>query len=120
MLVFVFNVFGDRFTGWSQAGVALLSAGIILRLAAGINLLRRRRALQLPDDVGPVELAVFTVVPAVPSFVFGDRPVMTALGIIAGNLVILSLVYVVVGFGLVPTTSGPAVRPTAISARSSP
>lgn len=107
VLVFLFNVvgaFGDRFTGWSQAGVALLSAGIILGLAAGVNLLRGRRALQLPDDVGPIELAMFTIVPAVPSLLFGERPLVAAAGIVLGNLVVLALVYVIVGYGLVPTT----------------
>ncbi|MEL6984165.1 MAG: hypothetical protein AAFO29_17195, partial [Actinomycetota bacterium] len=94
----------DRFTGWSQAGVAVLSAGIILGLAAGVNLLRGRRALQLPDDVGPIELAVFTIVPAVPSLLFGERPLVTAAGIVVGNLVVLAIVYVIVGYGLVPTT----------------
>lgn len=107
VLVFLFNVvgaFGDRFTGWSQAGVALASSGIILGLAAGVNLLRGRRALQLPDDVGPIELVMFTVVPAVPSLLFGDNPIVAASGIVIGNLVVLALVYVIVGYGLVPTT----------------
>ena len=107
VLVFLFNVtgaFGDRFTGWSQAGVAVLSAGIILGLAVLVNLLRGRRPLQLPDDVGAIELVVFTVVPAVPSLVFAERPLVTAAGVVAGNLVVLAVVYVIVGFGLVPTT----------------
>ncbi len=107
VLVFLFNVFGafgDRFTGWSQAGVAVLSALIILGLAVLVNLLRGRRALQLPDDVGPVELAVFTFVPVVPALLFGDQPAVGVAGIVAFNLVVLAVVYVVVGYGLVPTT----------------
>lgn len=107
VLVFMFNVvgaFGDRFTGWSQAGVALLSAAIILGLAAAVNLLRGRRVLQLPDVVGPIELAIFVMAPAVPSLLFAERPAVAAPGIVAGNLLVLAVVAVVVGFGLVPTT----------------
>ena len=107
VLVFLFNVlgaFGDRFTGWSQAGVAILSALIILGLAALVNLLRGRRAFQLPDDVGPVELAVFTFVPVVPALLFGGEPVLGVVGIVAFNLAVLAVVYLVVGYGLVPTT----------------
>ena len=67
VVVFLFNVvgsLGNRFTGWSQVGVAALSSAIILGLAAGVNVLRGRRALQRPDHVGSVELAVFTLAPA--------------------------------------------------------
>ncbi len=114
VLVFLFNVagaFGDRFTGWSQAGVAVLSAGIILGLAALVNLVRGRRALQLPDEVGPVELAVFAVVPAVPALLFGGQRLAGAAAIVVFNLVVLGLIYVVLGYGLVPTTVW-AVRQT--------
>ncbi len=82
----------------------MLSAGIILGLAVGVNLLRGRRALQLPDEVGPIELMVFTIVPAVPSLLFAGRPIVAAAGVVLGNLVVLALVYLIVGFGLVPTT----------------
>ncbi len=107
LLVFVFNVvgsFSDRFTGWAQAGVAVVSSGIILGAAVAVNVARGRRPLQLPDHVGPVELIVFAVVPAIPPLLFGERPVAAALGIIGGNVGVLLVVYVIVGFGLVPTT----------------
>ena len=107
MLVFLFNVIGaysDRFTGWGQAIVALLSLAIIVGAGIGLNLLRGRRPFQRPDHVGPLELAAFVVAPALPALLFGDRPFVVAPGIIAGNLVVLSLTYVIVGFGLVPTT----------------
>ena len=35
---------------------------------------------------------------------FGERPVVNAAGIIVANLVVLALVYLIVGYGLVPTT----------------
>jgi hypothetical protein len=108
VLVFMFNVLGafsDRFTGWGQALVALLSAGIILAVAAGINVARHRRPFQMPDRVGTVELATFVVAPALPPLLFGTSPITAAAAIIVGNIVVLALVYVVVSFGLVPTTA---------------
>jgi len=107
LLVFLFDVigaFGDRFTGWSQAWAAVASFALIVGAAIAVNLLRRRRPLQLPNEVGPIELTVFLVVPAIPPLIFGDHPLTAALGVIGLNLVILGVVYVVVGFGLVPTT----------------
>ncbi|MEM7274803.1 MAG: hypothetical protein AAF547_17095 [Actinomycetota bacterium] len=107
LFVFLFNTlgsFGDRFTGWGQAGVAVLSAVIILGLAAGVNVLRGRRPLQPPDDVGLVELTMFVIVPVVPTLLFQDDQLLPVLGVVAFNLVVLALVYVVVGFGLAPMT----------------
>ncbi len=105
--IFLFNVIGaysDRFTGWTQAFVAVVSLAIILAAAVGVNLARGRRPLQRPDHVGPLELAVFTVAPAIPALLFGNRPLVAALGLIVANVAVLLVVYVIVGFGLVPTT----------------
>ncbi|MGI9614460.1 MAG: hypothetical protein ACR2QO_16235, partial [Acidimicrobiales bacterium] len=69
LLVFLFNVigaFGDRFTGWSQAGVALISFVIILGAGVLVNLARGRRPFRPPDRVGIPELVVFTIAPAIP------------------------------------------------------
>lgn len=107
LLVFLFNTvgaFGDRFTGWSQAGIAAASTGIIIAAAVGLNVIRRRRPLQLPDRVGPVELAAFVLLPTIPSFLFAGSRLQAALGVITLNLLILAVVYFVVGYGLVPTT----------------
>lgn len=107
LLVFLFNVtgaFGDRFTGWSQAGIALASSAVIIGAGITVNLARRRRPLQLPDQVGPVELATFVAAPAIPPLLFGGQPVQAALAVVGLNLVALVLVYFVVGYGLVPMT----------------
>ncbi|MGI9614864.1 MAG: hypothetical protein ACR2QO_18280, partial [Acidimicrobiales bacterium] len=107
LLVFLFNVFGafgDRFTGWSQAGVALISFVIILGAGVLVNLARGRRPFRPPDRVGIPELVVFTIAPAIPPLLFGTRRFLAAEGIVAANLAVLGLVYLVVGFGLVPTT----------------
>lgn len=107
LLVFLFNIIGafsDRFTGWSQAGVAAISAVIILAVAVVVNLSRGRRPFQVPDSIGPVELTVFTLAPVIPTLLFSGNPLLAAAAIVVGNLLVLGLVYVVVGFGLVPTT----------------
>ncbi len=107
LLVFLFNVIGaysDRFSGWAQAGITVASFAIILGAAVTINAVRGRRPFQLPDQVGTVELIAFVVVPALPPLIFGDRPVVAALGVVAVNTMALAVVYVVVSFGLVPTT----------------
>ncbi len=107
LLVFFFNVagsFGDRFTGWGQAGIAAVSTLIILAAAVLLNVVRNRRPFQLPDRVGPVELGAFVLLPTIPSLLFGGSPLAVAGAVIALNLTILALVYFVVGYGLVPTT----------------
>ncbi len=114
LLVFFFNVagsFGDRFTGWGQAGIAAASTGVILIAAIVLNIVRGRGPLQLPDRVGPIELAAFVLVPTIPSLLFGGSRLSAAAGVAALNLTLLAVVYFVVGYGLVPTTVW-AVRQT--------
>jgi hypothetical protein len=108
LLVFMFNVvgsFSDRFTGWTQAVVAGASSGMILAAAAVVNIIRGRRPFQLPDRIGGPELAVFAIAPAVPPLVFGGSPVWASVGTVAVNVCVLIVVYLVVGYGLVPTTA---------------
>ncbi|MGF1597212.1 MAG: hypothetical protein ACFCVK_09825 [Acidimicrobiales bacterium] len=105
LVVFAFNVvgtFGDRFTGWAQAAVAVSSAAIVVAVGTGVNVARGRRALQVPDNVGLLELITFVAAPAIPALVFGQG-LVTAGGVVVANLVLLAVVYVVVGFGMVPT-----------------
>lgn len=107
LFVFLFNVtgaFGDRFTGWSQAGIAVASSALIAAAAIGLNVLRGRRPLQLPDDVGPIELAIFVILPAIPPLLFSDNRTVATFGVVVQNLVVLAVVYFIVGYGLVPTT----------------
>lgn len=104
LLFDVVGAFGDRFTGWSQAAIALVSVGIISAVAVGTNVLRGRRPLQLPERVGLPELTIFVVAPALPPLLFGTARLQAAAGVVALNLVILGVVYLVVGYGLVPTT----------------
>lgn len=84
--------------------LAALIGGAALLVGAfvGVNLLRGRPARQRPDDVGPVELGLFVVLPALVPLVFGEPG--TAAVTAAANLVFLGLVYVVTSYGLVPMT----------------
>jgi hypothetical protein len=94
------GAFGDRFTGWSQALAALGGAGFLLAVGVVVNRLRGRRPLQIPDRVGPLELAAFVFAPAVLPVVvdsggFG-RFALTA----CGGLVALLFIWFVFGFGV--------------------
>ena len=105
--MFLFNVtgaFSDRFTGWSQAGVAAVSFAIILGAAGLVNKARGRRLLQPPNEIGTVELALFVLVPVIPPLLFSNERVAASLGVVGVNLLVLGLAYVVVGYGMVPTT----------------
>jgi hypothetical protein len=107
-LVFVVEVilftFGDRYTGWVQAAAVLGALALTAGVGALVNRLRGLRALQLPHDVGPVELTLFVVIPAIVALVFGSDPVLEAVGVVIGNLVFLGVSYLVTSYGLVPMT----------------
>ena len=98
-----FIAFGDRWTGWSQAvvflgGIAALVGGVVL-----VNRIRGRRSFQLPDDIGVWELALYVVLPIVPT-VIGSQgsAVDSAVSVVAFNLVLLAVGYVVTSWALIP------------------
>ena len=98
-----FLAFGDRWTGWSQAvaflgGIAALVGGVVL-----VNRIRGRRSFQLPDDIGLWELALYVVLPIVPT-VIGSQgsAVDNAVSVVAFNLVLLAVGYVVTSWALIP------------------
>ena len=64
MLVELFSSFDDRFAGWAQLGVFAAGAGVMTGAFVAVNLVRRRRAFRLPDDIGVFELAALVVAPA--------------------------------------------------------
>ncbi|MDH3753390.1 MAG: hypothetical protein OEU32_05905 [Acidimicrobiia bacterium] len=98
----LFGSFGDRFSGWSQAAAFVGGAAIVLGAAMVVNRWRGRSALALPDDVELPELAAFVLVPAVLPVVFGDSRFAGAAAIVAFNLVILGVGYLITSYGLVP------------------
>jgi hypothetical protein len=75
-------------------GLAILLGGLGL-----LNHVQGRRVWSVPDRVGVRELAGFVLVPAILPLVFGAH-VGWALETAIGNLIILGLVYVVVGYGV--------------------
>ena len=98
-----FLAFGDRWTGWSQAvaflgGIAALVGGVVL-----VNRIRGRRPFQLPDDIGVWELALYVLLPIVPT-VIGSQgsAVDNAVSVVAFNLVLLAVGYVVTSWALIP------------------
>ena len=107
-LVFVVEVilltFGDRYVRWVQAFAVLGALALTAGVGALVNRLRGLRALQLPHDVGPVELALFVILPAIVALVFGSDPLLEASGVIVGNVLFLGLAYLTTSYGLVPMT----------------
>jgi len=101
-LVFVAEMLGAIQADWSlleNFGAALGGLAILLGGFALLNALRRRPPLARPRDVGPPELAAFVLLPAALPAVFGGQ-LMSAVVTAAGNLALLGLIYLVVGYGL--------------------
>ncbi len=97
---------------WPWWGNALALLGALTIVAGGVAMVNRargRRALSIPDRVGPMELAAFVLVPALLPLVFGGQ-VTSALVTAGGNLVLLLLIYGVVGIGLLSILRWTAAR----------
>ena len=89
---------------WWQNGLAILGAvAVAMAVWAGVNHLRGRPHLAPPDDVGPVELAAFVLVPPLLPVVFGGQ-VGSALVTVFVNLAILGVIYLVTSYGILPMT----------------
>jgi hypothetical protein len=96
------EILGAVSARWSTATniVAFLGGALFLTASFGVvNRLRGRPFLSLPRRVGVPELAAFVLLPAMLPLVFGGQAgsaVLTALG----NLLLVGLVWLVIGFGL--------------------
>ncbi len=102
-LVFFAEGFGGLNLDWGvAANIAAILGSLVIVLAgvAGLNRVRGRPALAVPETLGRGELAVFVVLPAVLPLVFGGQ-VTSALVTAGANLALLGLVYAVLGLGLV-------------------
>jgi len=83
---------------WVANAAAVLGAlAVTLVVVALVNRARGRRALGIPEDVGPVELGLFVCVPAA---VLGAVHGGWGLVVLLGNLALLGLVLLTFGFGL--------------------
>lgn len=87
---------------WSTAAnLAAVLVGLVVLLAPVVvlNRLQGQRALSLPQRVGGWELAVFVLVPALLPLIAGGQLILAAVTVV-GNLLVLGIVYVVVGYGV--------------------
>ncbi len=94
------GAFGDRFTGWYQVGAALVGGLFLGAVAAGVNRLRGRRPLQVPDRVGRIELAAFVLAPALLPVLLDNSSIGDFALEVLGSLFFLLLIRLVYGFGL--------------------
>ncbi len=101
-LVFGFQVLGAVQLDWPWWANALALAGGLAVALGGLAVVNRshgRKALSVPDRVGPVELAGFVLIPSLLPVIFGGQ-VVSALVTAAGNALLLALIYGVIGIGL--------------------
>ncbi len=98
-----FLAFGDRWSGWGQAAAFCGGIGAMVAALAVVNRLRGRRPLQLPDDIGILELILYLGLPLLPTALGSESSVADNLvTIVVVNLAILGLAYLVTSWGLLP------------------
>ncbi len=106
-----FLVFGDRWTGWSQAGVFVLGLVMAALAVAVINRLRGRHLWQLPDRVGFWELLAYFGLPALFAGLGTTNAVVEDAGfMVIVNVLLLAGAYVVTSWGLVPMVRSSLVQ----------
>jgi hypothetical protein len=102
VLVFFGEMLGATSLDWSPwANIGAALAGLAILITAGVlvNHVRGRPPLALPEDVGPVELAAFVLLPALLPLAFGGQW-RSALATASANAALLVLIYAIVGYGL--------------------
>jgi hypothetical protein len=100
-LVFVLeilNALNLEFGFWTNVGFLAGGIAIALGMIAVLNVARGQRFFSVPRHVGPVEMLVFVVVPAVLPLIFGGQE-RSAVVTLIGNAALLGTVYLVLGFG---------------------
>lgn len=101
-LNFEYSTARNVLAGVGGVALALGSFGLF-------NALRRRPLASVPHRVGTPELAAFVILPMLLPLVFGFQW-RSALVTAAVNLVLIGLVYLVIGFGIVPIAAWVGVR----------
>lgn len=100
-LVFVGQILGALNLSWSflgNIGAVVGAVAVVLIGITALNRLRGREALAIPEDVGPVELAGFVLIPPLLPLMFGGQWA-SALVTAGGNLLLLLIVYLSYGLG---------------------
>lgn len=104
-LVFVLELLGAanlEWAWWINLGALIAGVAVATGLWAAVNAVRGRRWSQLPDTMGPAELAAFVLIPAVLPLIGGQ--VVSAVVTAIVNLLLLGAIYLVLSYGLVPMT----------------
>jgi hypothetical protein len=102
--VFVLELGGAlnfRFAWWQNLLAFVAAMGAVLGVWVAVNRLRGRRPLAPPRALGPIELAIFVLLPPLLPEVFGRQGGQAVL-LIAGNLGLLLVVYAVTSYGVLP------------------
>lgn len=111
-LVFLFE-FGGAFkadwTWWENTLAAVGGFALLLGLWVLVNLVRHQPPFSRPARVGPVELAVFVLGPALVPLIFGGQ-LARAAGVAAANLALLGAIYLVTSYALIPLTRWAVLR----------
>ncbi|WP_166355047.1 hypothetical protein [Phytoactinopolyspora limicola] len=104
-LVFLAEMLGAIDMDWPFLVNVVAALGGLAILIIGFGLLNRllgRGFWTLPQRIGRPELAGFVFLPALLPLIFGGQ-LRQVVGVIAGNTVLLGLIYLVVGYGLIGT-----------------
>jgi hypothetical protein len=106
-LVALFEVVANApnrdFPVWVSALVSVVAFLVVVGIWVVANRLRGRPLFSRPADVGPVEVALFVLVPALVPVAAGGQWRSGAVTAIA-NILLLVVIYVATSYGLVPMT----------------
>jgi len=94
----ILNALNFEFGPWTNVGFLAGGIAIALGIIGVLNVTRGDRFLSVPRHVGLAEIAVFVLVPSVLPLIFGGQET-SAVVTFVGNTLLLSVVYVVLGFG---------------------
>jgi hypothetical protein len=94
---------------WINVLAVLGGLGFLLAVWAVANVLRNRKPLTRPQQVGRTELAVFVLAPAALPFIFDLEQWQSALTTAVANLALLGIIYLGTSYGLVPMTRWGAI-----------
>ena len=96
----MFLTFGSELTGWYQAAAFLGGVAVVVAAVVAVNRFRGRSNFARPDDIGAAELALFVFIPPVLALIGGHRTTAEFVSVVAINVAILILTYLVVSWGL--------------------
>jgi hypothetical protein len=94
----ILNALNVEFGFWTNVGFLAGGIGIAFGIIGILNVKRKQAFVSIPSRVGPVEIAVFVLVPSILPLIFGAQWTSASVTL-AGNLAFVGLVYLVRGFG---------------------